>query len=436
MKIFKACIIKLAILSISSSVFAIDLLNLDNYAEGASLPYGENLIVKMVETTGEKYIVGKSSGLGKLKFPVKLTGDFEVSFKVFNVLKYYNTWFNFFLTAGEHQLNVTFSGDGNTKLTADSQSGGGDASDAFIRGKSNTFRLAISNNIAKLYINDVFSQKVTLTPNLIYTQLIAIGIESQDAVYDLNINGNANIRPQPENANVDLLNLTDLDEGTSVPYGENLIVSTVKTTGEKYLNGVPDKSGKLKFPVSLTGNFEVLLTALEYYDSTEFNFFLTADEYKINFTFDRRGNTKLTTDSKSGGGDASNAFVREKPNTFLLAVNNNVANLYINDVFSQKVTLRPDLTYTQLVIFGIENADAFYSLSINGNVSSNPTETLEQTPEQTECTATYTPKTGRIVIPCISAPNEFGKTTLYSVQMQQQPNSFRFDLDFNTVQPR
>lgn len=258
MKIFKACIIKLAILSISSSVFAIDLLNLDNYAEGASLPYGENLIVNMVETTGEKYIVGKSSGLGKLKFPVKLTGDFEVSFKV---LEDYccTEWFDFFLTAGEHQLNVTFYGGGNTKLTADSQ---------------------------------------------------------------------------------------------------------------------------------------------------------------------------------SGGGDASNAFVEGKPNTFLLAVNNNVAKLYINDVFSQKVTLRPDLTYTQLVINGIENADAFYSLSINGNVSSNPTETPEETPEQTECTATYIPNTGRIVIPCISAPNEFGKTTLYSIQMQQQPNSFKFDLDLNTVQPR
>jgi len=443
MKTFKACLIGIAIFSIAGSAFAIDLLNLDGHAEGASLPYGKNLIVGMVEKTGKKYITGEPRSLGKLKFPVKLTGDFEVSFKVFE--DYCCTeYFDFFLTTGEHQINLTFNGGGSVKLTADSQASGGDASKAFIQDKPNTFRLAVSNNVAKLYINDVFSQKVTLTPDLTYTQLLATGIESADALYELNMSGNASTRSQPETTtNTDLLNLANSAEGASLSSGENLIVGKVEISGVKYIKGVPDNSGKLKFPVSLTGNFEVFLTVFEDYCCTEyFDFFLTADEHQINFTFNGGGSIKLSTDSQSGSRDSSRAFIQDWPNSYRLSVSNNVAKLYVNDVFSQKVTLTPDLTYTLLVINGIESADALYSLSTNGNVSSAPEETTGETTEgtvtgiTTECMATYAPDTGRVVIPYIAVPDAFGGSTVYSVEMQQQPASFTFDLDLNTVQPR
>ena len=437
----------LILISMQNALAQTDLLNLNDYAEGASLPYGENLIVGMVEKTGDKYITGEPSSLGRFKFPVKLTGDFEVSFKAFE--DYCCTeYFDFFLTTGEHQLNLTFYGGGSVKLTADSQSGGGDGSKAFIQDKPNTFRLSVSNNVAKLYINDVFSQKVTLTPDLTYTQLLATGIESADALYELNMSGNASIRPQQETtANTDLLNLANSAEGSSLSYGENVIVGMVQRSGVKYLKGTPDNSGKLKFPANLTGNFEVFLTVFEDYCCTEyFDFFLTADEYQINFTFYGGGSIKLATDSQSGSGDASRAYIQDWANKFRLSVSNNVAKLYVNDVFSQKVTLTPDLTYTQLVINGIESADALYNLSTNGNVISNQEETTGETTAEeitegtvgipTQCMATYAPDTGRVLIPYIVVPDALGGTTVYSVEMQQQPATFTFDLDFDTVQPR
>ncbi len=57
-----------------------------------------------------------------------------------------------------------------------------------------------------------------------------------------------------------------------------------------------------------------------------------------------------------------------------------------------------------------------------------------------ECVATFSPTTGKLSIPNVAVPvmQPFGgiQTLNYSVEMQQQPNSFTFDLLPNSVKPR
>ncbi|MDM8564635.1 hypothetical protein QUF74_03185 [Candidatus Halobeggiatoa sp. HSG11] len=43
---------------------------------------------------------------------------------------------------------------------------------------------------------------------------------------------------------------------------------------------------------------------------------------------------------------------------------------------------------------------------------------------------------GILQIPCVGVPDAFGGITVYSVKMHQQPDSFTFDLDMESVKPR
>ncbi len=43
---------------------------------------------------------------------------------------------------------------------------------------------------------------------------------------------------------------------------------------------------------------------------------------------------------------------------------------------------------------------------------------------------------GILQIPCVGVPDAFGGITVYSVKMQQQPDSFTFDLDMGSVKPK
>jgi len=50
------------------------------------------------------------------------------------------------------------------------------------------------------------------------------------------------------------------------------------------------------------------------------------------------------------------------------------------------------------------------------------------------CITSYT--YGQLHIPCVSALDEFGVLNVYDVKMRQQPNSFTFDLDANSIKLR
>jgi len=244
-------------------------------------------------------------------------------------------------------------------------------------------------------------------------------------------------------ANTDLLSLSTHTEGATPSYGENVTIGMVENTGVKYVTATPDNSGKLKFPVSLSGNFEVEFKVLNSGSiSGQIDFFLTADEHKIFVHFARYGSIKLTADSQSGDGDASGAFIEYQSNAFRISISNNIAKLYVNDVFSQKVTLTPDLTYTQILMGGIEPADSVFALSISGSASVADTGntgacTGNTTPTSSDfgdCMANYL--NGKLHVPCVAVSDPFGGTTVYDIKMQQQSSGFTFDLDMNSVKPR
>ena len=126
-------------------------------------------------------------------------------------------------------------------------------------------------------------------------------------------------------AETDLLNLSAYAEGDSPPYGENVVIAQSEQTGVKWITGIKtdiNVKGQLKFSVNLSGDFEVFFEE-DYW----IELLLIADEYKIQINGDE---------------------------------------LYANDVFSQKITLKPDLTYTQLIIRGIGDYEKIYALKNSG----------------------------------------------------------------------
>ncbi len=166
----------------------------------------------------------------------------------------------------------------------------------------------------------------------------------------------------------------------------------------------------------------------------------------------------MSADSEHGS-DQSKAFKQDLRNSYRLSVSNNVAKLYVNDVFSQKVTLTPDLTYTLLLIGGVERADAMYELRINGGTTgttppsnggdfdsgkqagiqqcvSNPSSCGISVSGGT-CTggvhATYNTESGEVHIPLIDVPGPFGEIQTYEVYLLQQPSTFTFNLDLGRL---
>lgn len=55
-----------------------DLLNLDSYAEGTRVPYGENMVVVQDKETSEKWITAAKGTSGRMNIPISLpkTGNF------------------------------------------------------------------------------------------------------------------------------------------------------------------------------------------------------------------------------------------------------------------------------------------------------------------------------------------------------------------------
>jgi hypothetical protein len=169
------------------------------------------------------------------------------------------------------------------------------------------------------------------------------------------------------NGETNLLNLRAYSEGSSPLYGENIVVEQDEKTGVKWITQGKQSNteGKLKFPVNLTGEFEVVIELSGRFEKL----FLTADEYKVKIDF---GNRRLYADNESAGSDQSSSWIGSK-NAWKLSVSNNIAKLYLNDVFSQKMTLKPDLTYTQLLIQNLSNHSKLYAIMISGsNGSSQP----------------------------------------------------------------
>jgi hypothetical protein len=268
------------------------------------------------------------------------------------------------------------------------------------------------------------------------------------------------------NAETDLLGLANLAEGNSPSYGEGVVVGMFEDSGAKYITSAPQKSGKLKFPINLSGDFEIEFRI--YKDSSrKFELYLNADERHIKITTGKWDfSYDFGTDSQNADSDQSKAFTENRTNKFKLSVSNNVAKMYVNDVYSRKVTLTPNLTYTQLLVHGIESGDVLHSLVVGGNVSTPSGNTggdfdsgkqagIQQcvsdpascgitvtatcdgtTPTTSGAHASYNPANGEVHIPFIDVPGPFGDQQVYEVFLIQQPSTFSFDLDLNRLNLR
>jgi hypothetical protein len=172
-----------------------DLLGLANLAEGSTPSYAENTVVGMNESTGVKFLQNRGDP-GKLSFPVNLSKEFEVSFRLGTSFANGGDGMDFSLIASDDSY-ITASFDYSwiefgeySKYRPD---GWKDDNNSPI----NDVRLSVSNGIAKLYLNDVFFNKMTLSsPDLTYVKLNLSGFEGSDKVYALIITGQSD-SPQP-----------------------------------------------------------------------------------------------------------------------------------------------------------------------------------------------------------------------------------------------
>lgn len=182
----------------------IDLLNLPALTEGAAFSPADNVVVGKEEKTGIKFVTGVE-GEGMLKIPVNLTGDFEILIKI----KYYSKnskdccgdrYISLLLTGEEKDYQValgvwgyfspSMSSDYKNKhviLTAGKDKST-DASDSWKSSDiANVVKLSVVGTMAKVYVNDVFSQKLPLKTGLTYTLLRFGKLTSIDQLYELTL---------------------------------------------------------------------------------------------------------------------------------------------------------------------------------------------------------------------------------------------------------
>ncbi len=189
-KICANCLsIMLSWLLLFNVVNAAELLNLVSRAEGDKT-LGENVIVSKVEQTGVKYITGYN-GLGRLQFPINLSTDFEVSFKLYA----YDGTLQTILASDESFIQLDISSYRtagiNSYLKGTSVSSVSADGSGWATGAINTVKLTVKDGIVKLYFNDTFAGKYTLPKaTLTYTKLTFQGI-SADVMkfYEINAGG-------------------------------------------------------------------------------------------------------------------------------------------------------------------------------------------------------------------------------------------------------
>jgi len=144
--------------------------------------------------------------------------------------------------------------------------------------------------------------------------------------------------------------------------GENLIINKNETTGELYLTTVSGDDSRLILPVSLSNKFEIVMVGNGSCWHTD-NIFMAADADKTNLWWDEYYIGGHFSSEDVDINKAGVAWQEKTLNTFKWSFDGNIAKLYINDLFADKVNLtKTDLTYTQLVLRGITHDCHIYEL--------------------------------------------------------------------------
>ncbi len=188
-----------------SAVANTDLLGLANLAEGSTPSYGENTVVGMNESTGVKFLQNRGDP-GKLSFPVDLSGEFDVSFRLGTSFGNGGGGIDFSLIASDDSyITASFKYSWIDFGTYSDYRPDGWKDDN--NSPINDVRLNVSNGVAKLYLNDVFFSKMTLSsPDLKYTKLNLSGFARSEKVYALSTTGqSASLAPsQPSQGSTPL----------------------------------------------------------------------------------------------------------------------------------------------------------------------------------------------------------------------------------------
>jgi len=229
-------------------------------------------------------------------------------------------------------------------------------------------------------------------------------------------------------AQTDLLNLDSYKEGDIPSYGENIVVKQDEKTSIKWISRGVDTigSGTIKFPMNLSGDFELFI---QIRDTGNEVLLLTSDEYRIKLNWSGYGRLGGLAAGKDGVSLDQSGAAKNGINKIIFSVVNNVAKVYMNDVFDGKITLKPDLGYTQLIIQKITASTKIYALTTTGSPTTQPTSTSDN------CMANYS-SNGKLHIPCVTAPNKSGGTSVYDITMQKQSGGFVFNVDMSSVKPR
>lgn len=148
-------------------------------------PNSENVVVVQDEQSGLKGIQGVENVKGKVEFPIVLSSrDFE--FTVETIFNDSTQDLSFFFTKGEQNLSFEITGGGSFSLEGEPRS----RSDSWQSHAKNTVRFVVSNDIASLFVNEVFLKKVTLSDdkhNVMFDNLIVINIEDKNTIYSMNL---------------------------------------------------------------------------------------------------------------------------------------------------------------------------------------------------------------------------------------------------------
>jgi hypothetical protein len=228
-------------------------------------------------------------------------------------------------------------------------------------------------------------------------------------------------------AQTDLLKLDSYKEGDIASYGENIVVKQDEKTGIKWISRGVDTigSGTIKFPMNLSGDFELFI---QIYSAGSEVMLLTSDEYRIKLDwYFHRGSLENLAAGKDKVDLNQSDAAKDGINKIRFSVVNNVAKVYMNDVFDGKITLKPDLGYTQLIIQDIKEKTKIYALTTSGF----PTQASSTSGD---CMATYS-SNGKLHIPCVTAPNKSGGTSVYDITMQKQSKGFIFNVDMSSIKP-
>jgi hypothetical protein len=167
-----------------------DLLNLGSYAEGTRISYGENMVVVQDEETGEKWLSPAKGTTGRMNIPINLPSDsFEIILEIYG--HYGASSWLFFLIADEVQFQFAIHGNAKTRIE-----GSWKEASVWQKNAKNKARFVVNGGVAKVYVNEVFVQKVTISEEkqgITYTNLMVTNIDQRYILYSLKIKGASDV---------------------------------------------------------------------------------------------------------------------------------------------------------------------------------------------------------------------------------------------------